>query len=259
MSSLRELQSAFVAGVFDVTQHGAQAYVHAHGMRPEARLTIYRNNILHNYQQALCDVYPVVERLVGEEFFAFAARRYIPGHPSHHGNLHCFGAGFGAFLDGFAPAAALPYLGDVARLEWHVHDVFHAADHEPMSIERLSALPVEQLPHIVCVLHPASRLFASPFPVDCIWQLNQPDAAADETIDLDAGRVWLLVRRRGFVIEVEALNEAHYALLAALRDGLTLQQALGRTLALAPEFDFAGFLQQRVGDATVVDCLVAAP
>jgi hypothetical protein len=259
MSSLHELQAAFVAGVFDATQSGAQAYVRANGMRPEARLAIYRNNIFHNYQQALRDVYPVVGRLVGEEFFAFAAKRYIPGHPSHHGNLHCFGADFGAFLDRFAPAAALPYLGDVARLEWHVHEVFHAADRDAMSVERLSALPTEQLPHVVCVLHPAGRLFASRFPVDRIWQLNQPDVAADETIDLDAGRVWLLVRRCGFVIEVEPLSEAQFALLAALRDGLTLQQALVRALAVAPEFDFAGFLRQRVGDATVVDCLVAPP
>jgi hypothetical protein len=259
MSSLRELQAAFVAGVFDDQESGAQSYVLANGMPPEARLAIYRNNIFHNYQQALRDVYPVVERLVGEEFFAFAAKRYIPCHPSHHGNLHCFGAEFGTFLDGFAPAAALPYLGDIARLEWHVHEVFHAADRDAMRVQRLAALPIEKMPHILCTLHPACRLFASPFPVDRIWQLNQPDAAADETIDLDAGRVWLLIRRRGFVIEVEALDEAQFALLAAFRDGLTLQQALARALAVAPEFDFAGFLQRRVGDATVVDCLVAAP
>lgn len=256
MSSLRDLQAAFVAGVFDVAHAGAQAMVRGGAMAPQARLAIYRNNIFHNYHQALRDVYPVVERLVGEDFFHLAARRYIPLHPSRDGNLHSFGAAFGNFLDGFPPAAQLPYLGDVARLEWHVHEAFHAADHAAMSLDRLGSVPPQQLPLLTFTLHPACRLLESRFPVNLIWQANQGEAGAEEAVDLDVGGVCLLLRRPGYAVEVEAVAAAEFGLLSALSQGLPLRQALERAFAASPDFDLAAFLRQRIGDATVVTCAI---
>jgi len=256
MSSLRDLQAAFVAGVFDAAQVGAQAMVRGGGMAPQARLAIYRNNIFHNYHQALRDVYPVVERLVGEDFFRLAVRRYIPLHPSRDGNLHSFGAAFGRFLDGFPPAAQLPYLGDVARLEWHVHEAFHAADHAAMPLDCLASVPPQQLPLLTFTLHPACRLLESRFPVHLIWQANQGEAGTEEAVNLDVGGVCLLLRRPGYAVEVEAVAAAEFGLLSALSQGLPLHQALERAFAASPDFDLAAFLRQRIGDATVVTCAI---
>lgn len=252
MPSLHELQAALVADMFDPDHSGAQAWVRAGAMTPRERLAIYRNNIFHNYHQALRDVYPVVERLVGEDFFDFAARRYIPLHPSHDGNLHRFGAAFGSFLDGFAPAAQLPYLGDVARLEWHVHEAFHAADHAALALDCLASVPAQRLPSLTFTLHPSCRLLESRFPVNLIWQANQPEAASDETVDLDLGSVCLLLRRPGHAVEVEAVTGAEFVLLRALSQGLPLHPALERAFAVSADFDLTAFLRQRIGDATVV-------
>ena len=254
MSSLRDFQEAFVAGVFDAAHSGSQAWVRGGAMAPQARLAIYRNNIFHNYHQALRDVYPVVERLVGEDFLHLAARRYIPSHPSHDGNLHSFGAAFGSFLDGFPPAAQLPYLGDVARLEWHVHEAFHAADHAAMPLDCLASVPPQQLPLLTFTLHPACRLLESRFPVNLIWQANQGEAGTEQAVDLDVGGVCLLLRRPGYAVKVEAIGAAEFVLLSALSQRLPLHLALEQALAASPDFDLAAFLRQRVGDATVVAC-----
>jgi len=49
MPSLRELQAAFAAAVFDARERSRIAgAIDACGMDPEARHGIYRNNILHN-------------------------------------------------------------------------------------------------------------------------------------------------------------------------------------------------------------------
>lgn len=260
MSSLRELQHAFTAAVFDARQlPGVVGAIDAQGMGPEQRHGIYRNNIFHNYREALRDVYPVVERLVGEDFFRFAADRYIPRQRSRHGNLHRFGGGFGAFLDGFAPAAALPYLGDVARLEWRIHESFHAADHGGGGVGRLAAVPPEQLHRVRFALHPACRLFASQFPVHRIWEANQPGTGSDETIDLGAGAVQLLVRRRDYAVEVEPLAAAEFALLRGFAAGRPLGDALCLAQEQAVDFDLEAALRRRIADAVVVDCVVLRP
>lgn len=260
MPSLRELQLAFAAAVFEPGERSRIAdAIDARGMEPGKRHGIYRNNIFHNYRAALRDVYPVVERLVGQEFFGFAADRYTPLNPSLHGNLHSFGGGFGAFLDGFVPAADLPYLGDVARLEWLVHEAFHAADGAAMALDRLAAVPPERLPLLTFTLHPACRLLESRFPVHRIWQVNQPEGEAEETIDLGAGGVRLLIRRHGHAVDLEPVEAAEFALLRAFAAGRPLRDALQAAQVEAPDFCLEAVLLRRIGDAVVVNFLDQTP
>ena len=109
---------------------------------PAARyLQVYRNNVFESLVGALKAVYPVVERLVGTGFFAYAADGYIRRHPPTSGNLHDFGGDFAGFLAGFEPARELTLLPDIARLEWAWHRAFHAADQAPLALERLAAVP----------------------------------------------------------------------------------------------------------------------
>ena len=93
------------------------------------RFAVYRNNVYHSLICALEDTYPVVERLVGEEFFRACGRAFLDGGGfPRHAPLHDFGEGFGDFLDGFAPASArLPWLGDVARVERAWLDAWNGA------------------------------------------------------------------------------------------------------------------------------------
>src|SRR5512134_2655165 len=134
-------------------------------MVPGARLAIYRNNVVHNYCEALRAVFPVVERLVGEEFFGHAARRYALACPSRSGDIQAFGESFPEFLAALPGAAGLPYLRDTARLEWLVHEAFHAAEHPGVDLELLAGVPAERYPELRFALHPSCRLLASPYPV----------------------------------------------------------------------------------------------
>ena len=132
MPGLRELQLGFAAAVLDDAGDGFARHIRAAGLTGARRLQIYRNNVALNLTGALEAAYPVVRRLVGEEFFRYAAARYIARHPSRSGDLHEFGESFPAFLETFGPVAGLVYLPDVARLEWAIHQVFHAASHPPL-------------------------------------------------------------------------------------------------------------------------------
>jgi len=250
MTALHELQCGFVAAVFGEDDAPFAGKVRD-GRFPGARLVqIYRNNTFASLTAALIAVYPVVVRLVGEQFFRYAADRYIHAHPSTSGNLHDFGGRFAAFLATFAPATTLPYLPDVARLEWAYHRVFHAAGHAPLPHDQLAAVPPAQHGHLVFGLHPATRLLESDYPLLRIWQANQP-GAAHEQIDLNEGGVRLLVFRRDLDIEFKRLSNGEFLLLRAFSFDRRFDEACAMALEAEPQLDLAGILRQHVSLGSV--------
>ena len=84
MPSLREWQRAFsAAAVFNDAAALASLRIVVGGMKPEARIDIYRANVLGNYRKALAATYPVIKRLVGAPFFdAASGPSLAPGFPS---------------------------------------------------------------------------------------------------------------------------------------------------------------------------------
>lgn len=249
MPSLRELQDVFAASVAGAAGD-VLPFIVADHVPPDERLAVYRNNGRHNFREALRAVYAVVERLVGKPFFDHMADRYAADHPSQSGDIHDFGKVFAPFLEGFPPVASLPYLPDVARLEWAMHEVFHAASAPPFPLERLARVAQAQYGALRFTLGPACRLLASPWPVHRLWALNQPGVAWDDGFDIAAGGVALLVRRRGVEVELEPLAPAEFALLRRLTDGQSLGDAVRQT---APAVDLTAFLQRHLLSATLSD------
>ena len=50
-----------------------------------------------------------------------------------------YGGDFADFVEGFAPAASVPYLAAVARLERARVQAYHAADSQPLTADQLAA------------------------------------------------------------------------------------------------------------------------
>ncbi|HXV07737.1 MAG TPA: DNA-binding domain-containing protein, partial [Burkholderiales bacterium] len=242
MPSLLELQTASVRGVFDPAEAAIAELIVPAGIRAEARLAVYRRNVLGNYAAALRDVYPVVLRLVGEPFFDRLARDYATQTPSRSGDLHDFGGELGAFLETLPSVRELPYLADVAALEWAVHRSFHARHAPALDPARLAAVLPERLPDLRFELHPAARLLRSPYPVLTIWRVNQPQWSGDQAVDLALGAEQVLIVRRALEVALEPLSAAEYAMLEALDAGGNLGGALAAALAVDAEFDLQAFL-----------------
>jgi len=254
MPALPELQRAFAAALFAGDLVGMAPEVRRHGLPPERRLQVYRNNVFANLTEALRAIYRVTERLVGEEFFRQSARDYVRSVPAESGDLHDYGASFSEYLAGLPAARALPYLRDLASLEWLCHEVFHAADSAPLDPARLARVPAEQHAGLRLRLRPAARLLASRYPVLAIWGLHQDGADPEETVDLDAGGDRALVIRRGFEVRLESLGPGEHAWLAALGQGAGLVQAAQRALTAESGFDLAATLAAHLRLGTFIDC-----
>ncbi|HTS54805.1 MAG TPA: DNA-binding domain-containing protein [Burkholderiales bacterium] len=253
MPSLPELQAAFERAMIGRDERPlADSIVSGRGLDAQARIDVYRNNVLENYRAALREVYPVVLALVGEPFFQTAAAAYAERYPSQSGDLNDFGAEFGDFLARWPPAAQHAYLPDVARLEWATERCFHAADAAPLDLRALAAVPQDVLPTLRFELHPASRIVCSPYPILRIWEVNQPGFSGDQSVDLRAGGDAVLVIRRGETVELERLSAGERALLQAIAADRPLAQAYAQAEEAEPGLDLAALLRRHVLGRTLV-------
>lgn len=212
------------------------------GSDPAPRFAVYRNNVIVSLVDALADTYPVTRALVGDEFFHAMARVYARAHPPRSPVLANYGAGFADFIAAFGPAASLPYLPDVARLEWLYVLAFHAADAEPLAMDRIAALLADpdRLRLTRFVLHPSLAVLQSAYAVASLWAAHR-NGSPLSAIDPAAGEA-ALVRRSGLQVEVLRLDPGAAGFIAALRGGRCLGEAADAALALAADFDLAGCL-----------------
>ena len=240
MSELAKTQADFSTAL-------AAATVPA-GLRGEAtqsarRFAVYRNNVRLARMNALGGAYPVLRRIVGEPFFERLAREYALSHESHSGDLNQYGADFNAFLADFAPAAELPYLPEVARLEWLVHCSYYAADSVPLDPASLALLDESQWGALCFRLAPAVSAAAFIWPVARIWEVNQPQYAGAMQVDPQPQTSYALIFRPQYDVQVAALGAGEHAFVAALTAGRTLAQAL-RQASLHAGFDPGTALQR---------------
>lgn len=234
MPTLRELQHAVRHSIIELDDAEAIAYIAAIGISAQDRLSIYRNTFTQTLIRALRLSYPAVDRLVGAEFFAAAAGEFIVRQPPRSSYLDDFGGNFAAFLEQFAPAASVPYLSDVARLEWAVSCALHAPDATPLPLATLGVVDAADYARVCFIPHPSVALVHTVFPADAIWHaVLDDDDAALAAIELSSGPAWLIVQRNPTGVDIARLDETLWNFVSALCAG----RALGVVLVDHPEIN----------------------
>lgn len=216
----------------------------------ERRFGVHRNNVKASLAAALAARFPVVERLVGDEFFTAMALVFIERDPPRSPVLAEYGAAFANFLEGFDPAADLPYLPDIARLEWSRHAAFHSADAGAADLGRLAELSPEALGSVRLGLHPAMAVIASPWPIVSVWTTNTYDAtpvapAADWTGET------ALVTRPHLEVLVQRLPPGTDLMVAELSQGIALGAAADAASRAHDSFDLAAALSTLFGAGAI--------
>ena len=254
MRELAALQAQFGASLDATVPETAALQIF--GGEPEqirSRFGIYRSNTTANAARAVGAAYPVVEKIVGAEFFDGLAREFRSRFPSEDGDLNEYGEAFAAFLAGFAPAQEIPYLADVARLEWAVHRAHYAADPAAFDPVRLASVPPDYQLRLHPLLHPACHLLQSAYPVTRIWEVHQDAFSGEFEVDFSLAPAHALVLRPRFRVEVAQITDAEAAFLAAARDGDTLETALIAAQSCDPSFDLGRSLREWVESSVIVD------
>jgi Putative DNA-binding domain len=242
MLSLLEVQRAMRRALLGEISADVLGFIAPGGeLAPDERVSIYRNNLLHALTQTLRLTFPAVLRMVGDDFFDSMAGTFARRSPPRSAWLDDYGEGFPDFLASFEPARVLPYLPDLARLEWTVAKASRAEAVAAVSPRDLAFVASEDAARLSFVTHPSLQMLESGLPVDDLWRAAlDGDEARLAQVDLGAGPVHVMVRQAEWGAEVVRLDEPGARFTRLLLRGAPLGAALeevpeeagGRTLAV---------------------------
>lgn len=209
------------------------------GSDPATRFAVYRNNAVVSLVDALAEQFAVTQQLVGEPFFRAMAREFVQQRPLRTRVIAFAGRDFADFVAAFPPAATLPYLADVVRLEMCRIDSCHAADAPvlgPQALAQALSRPSE-LDRLRLVLHPSVQLLESEFAIFSLWAAHQ---GALDIAQVDPGLAQhVLVLRNGLDVDTMQIAGATRMFLACLKHHATLADAAAAGDS-QPDFDLPG-------------------
>jgi uncharacterized protein len=242
MPELLALQADFAAALRDRDRVAdAGRWLAGDAPAVERRLAIYRANMVAAADKALSSACPVIRQAVGEEFFHGLAREYQRATPSTSGDLTDFGSTFSEFLASFEHTQSMPWLPDLARLEWAVHRACGAADAPDWDPAALAAVAPARQADIRFQWSPGLAVIESTYPIVRIWTIHQPGYAGEFSVGWELAET-ALVARDGFAVGVAGCGAGDAAFLAASLAGAPLGDAADATRRRHPEFDLAALL-----------------
>lgn len=251
MTSLAQQQQLLLEALLAWPAGDAMKNIAIHAQDTRARgLKVYQANGHALAQSALQAAYPVVAQLVGDEGFADLARALWHAQPATRGDMACWGGGLADFLQNSAQLQDEPYLPDVARVEWALHQCSGAKDAEP-DMTTLALLTTLEPEHVQLLLAPGCAVVRSVWPVASIVgaHLEANPSLQEAGAQLRRGEAQdTVVWRAGLRPRARLAQPGEANLLHGLMKGESLGQALDAT----PELDFGQWLPLAVQTGLVL-------
>lgn len=229
MPTLREVQVQFARSLVSGDDRVIAQWIAGGGAVPvEDRIAIHRGNCAAALVHALRLTYPAIEALVGQAFFARAAAAFARSRPPSSPFLAGYGDGFGEVLSAFPETAAMPYLGEVARVEWAVAQAAASPPGWAGEGHVLGAFRI-RMPRSL-------RLIGVRHSATAIWRAAiAGDEAALSRIAPDGAATTAAIWRAGAGADVAGLGPAAGAFVAALLAREDIGTALARAAALTAD------------------------
>jgi len=218
---LHHFQEQFACALGDVAPRDDASMVR---LVTQPGFAVYRNTVRKGCIDALVANYPAVARLVGEEWMRAAAGEFGRIHPPRSALLLEYGAEFAAFLETFEPAAELPYLAGVARLDRFWTEAHFARDESPLAPERVAVLGQDDLTRARLRPHASARwAWFDELPILSLWSCNR--SGTGDASDIEWRGEGALVVRPLDSVQAIAIPRADLAFLDACAAGRTLAEA----------------------------------
>ncbi len=232
MLALRDYQRAIAAALLSGDTGAAAVMIDGHSP-PLDRLRIHRNTMLTVLANALALTYPAIEALVGAEFFTQIARIFIQAEPPRAALLSLYGDAFPDFLACHESVRTLPYLADVARLEWAVE----CAAHGPVDGGTTPRANID-LGGTRLTFVPSLTLLRTVYPAEPIWRaVREQDGDALGRIDTAPAPAALAIWRGGAGVAVISVGAGSAAFIEDLLAGGAPESAINAAATVDPNGD----------------------
>ncbi|XXK29438.1 putative DNA-binding domain-containing protein [Arenicellales bacterium nBUS_45] len=233
-------QSEFSAALKNVETRDSVVSPSLNAALKSGRFQVYQNNVYSSLVKTLRHGYPVVAKLVGDEFFSYLASSYVREHLPRSPVLMFYGREFGSFIDQFEPAQSTPYLSEIARLEYERRLSLHSANARPIDPKTFSEIPVEMLLNQRISLHPSTRVVESSYPIYSIWIQN---VSGIDTFEIPNVSETVLIRRLNHRIEQLLLPSGGARFFQVIKAGKTLEEGLDDAVKKNSQSQIAKLIQ----------------
>jgi hypothetical protein len=195
------------------------------GVDARDRIAVYRDGYPARVLEALREAYPAIANICGEGSFANLTRRYLRDRDVSRSSLNDVGRQLPDHCAQDPLAIALPFLADLARLEWSVLQAFHSRDGAPVDPSAFATWDMSDWERAVFTFQPSVSIGRSPWPVCDLWESRRtPRGEID--IDLAARPQAVLVRRAGDDVDCVVPASLEVFVLESLIGGATLAAAM---------------------------------
>lgn len=220
------------------------------------QVAVYADGYRARIREALEEAYPAVRHILGAQtFFEEVAAAYAARYPSRDYNLSFAGRHLPECLVTAPVTRQLPFLPDLARLEWAVCQAFHAFLQPPRDLQRLTGLEPSAWDRVQFLFQPSVAVVASAWPILDLWEArHQPREAIN--IDLVNRPQQVLVCRQGLTVRCEAVERLQAVLLERLLAGEPLGaacEAMLRGASSAEPPPVAAWCARWVRDGLIVE------
>jgi hypothetical protein len=191
------------------------------GVEIDRRIAVYADGYPARVEESLREAYPAITKILGDGSFHGLATRYLERVPADVRNLNCVGAGLPAFLESDLLASELPFLHDLARLEWAVVVCFHSERVERFDASRLAGWGPREWADAHVALQPGVSLVCSDWPLVALHEARNLERSEID-VDLVDRPDRVLVYRQLFDVVAESADELEATALARIRAGESL-------------------------------------
>jgi hypothetical protein len=227
--NLAELQRSLASQVLEGSGEHDEGLVRAVEVPPGvdvgARLAVYTGGYAARIRESVLEAYPAISKILGVGSMASLLERYRPRVPNGWCNLNFVGRALPDFLDSDPIADELPFLPDLARLEWCVFECFHARLEEPIDLAFAADWDLDDWASARIGFQPGVALVSSAWPIHALRAAREGERSEIDVALLGRPQsVWIF--RQGFEVVTEPLDDVEAQAAGDLLEGRLLGEVM---------------------------------
>lgn len=215
-----------------------------------SRFDVYRNNVYSGLISALTSVFPVTRAVVGSSFFQAMTYHFVIRNPPRSAVLLKYGDAYPSFIRLFEPCSSLPYLADVASIEWARVRAYHSADERTLEATDLLKVSPALYGDLKFRIHSSVYLVRSQYSA---FSIVKSHYEGNETVISNTTPEDAMIMRPIDTVRMQLLAAGEYEFVGALVNGHHLDQATSTALSINENFDVVGTIAKLLSAGTIAD------
>ena len=257
MSALTRIQDDFQAFMLRASRDIESHVVGTERVPVATRLAIYGDGYRSRLIEVLEANYPALAKLLGPEDFAALGTAYVRAHDSSFRSVRYYGAELATFLSAQPEYEQVPVLGELARWEWAMTEVFDAADAVPLNTSALAQIAPHHWAELHFEFHPSLRRLELFWNAPQMWKVLTADGAERPEPEVQAHATPWVLWREELQTYFRSLQGSEAAALDAARERASFGEICGVLAAHCSEAEIplraAGYLKRWLQDGLITD------